>query len=104
MLQIYRQSKIIKPKTDIYNVTHLQAVKNHQAKNPEASKSSNLESVKKYQIKMETNFPPKLLSPLLQHKIATSFCKDTLPQAFEESRCAVCGTLVTPFDLVSSNV
>ena len=53
---------------------------------------------------METNFPPKLLSPLLQHKIATNFCKNTLPQAFEESRCAVCGTLVTPFDLVSSNV
>ena len=52
-----------------------------------------MESVKKYQKKLETNFPPKPLSSLLQHKIASNFYKDTSPQNFEESGCAVCGKL-----------
>ena len=42
---------------------------------------------------MKTNFPPKPLSAFLQHKIASNFCKDTSPKAFEESGCAVCGKL-----------
>ena len=52
-----------------------------------------MKSVKKYQKKIETNFPPKPLTSLLQHKIASTFCKDTSPQAFEEIGCAVCGKL-----------
>jgi len=79
---------------EVYKALNLQAVKNYQVKNSEAFKSSNLESVKKYQKKSETNFPPKPLSSLLQHKIASNFCKDTSPQAFEESGCAVCGKLI----------
>ena len=89
--------------SELYKAAHLQAIKNHQAKNPKAFKSSNLESVKKYQKKLETNFPPKPLSSLLQHKIASNFCKDTSPQAFEESGCAVCGklTLLTELQKLS---
>ena len=78
---------------DLYKATNLQAVKNYQVKNSDTFKISNLESVKKYQKKIETDFPPKPLSSLLQHKIASNFCKDTSPQAFEESGCAVCGKL-----------
>jgi len=78
---------------ELYKATHLQAVKNHQAKNPETSKIFNLKSVKKYQTKIETSFPPKPLSSLLQHKIASNFCKDTSPNAFEEGGCTVCGKL-----------
>ena len=52
-----------------------------------------MKSVKKYQKKKETDFPPNPLTSLLQHKIASNFCKDTSPQAFEESGCAVCGKL-----------
>jgi len=89
--------------SDIYNVTYLQAVKNHQAKNSETSKIFNLESVKKYQKKLETNFPPKPLSFFLQYKIASNFCKDTSPQAFEESGYTVCGklTLLTELQILS---
>ena len=75
----------------MYKALNLQAVKNYQAKNSEAFKSSHLESVKKCQKKSKTNFPPKPLSSLLQHKVASNFCKDTLPQAFEG--CAICGKL-----------
>ena len=48
-------------------------------------------------------FPPKPLSPFLQHRIATNFCKDTSPQAFEESGCAICGklTLLTELQKLS---
>jgi hypothetical protein len=75
----------------MYKITNLESVKN-QAKNPEMSKISNLKSVRKYQEK-ETNFLPKPLTSLLQHKIASNFCKDTSPETFEESGCAVCGKL-----------
>jgi len=78
---------------DLYNATNLKSVKKYQAKNPETSKISNLKSVKKYQKQIETNFPPKPLTSHLQHKIASNFCKDTSPQAFEESGCAICGKL-----------
>jgi hypothetical protein len=62
-----------------------------------------LELVKKYKKKLETNFPPKPVSSVLQYKIASNFCKDTSPQAFEESGCAICGklTLLTELQKLS---
>src|SRR6266567_8887681 len=90
-------------KAKIYKAAHLKSVKKNQAKNSETFKISNLESVKKYQKKIKTKFPPEPLSSLLQHKIASNFCKDTSPQAFEESGCAVCGklTLLTELQKLS---
>lgn len=76
-----------------YKTANLKLVKKYQTKNCKITKMSNLESVKKYQKKLKTNFPPKSLSSLLQHKIASNFCKNTSPQAFEKSGCAVCGKL-----------
>ena len=38
-------------------------------------------------------FPPSPPSPKLLHTIATGFCKATSPSKFEESGCAVCGSL-----------
>ena len=69
----------------------------HQQKNTEDYKERNLESVKKYQNKVQ--FPPEVLSKNLQHKIITGFGNDTSPAEFEESGCAICGKLTLIKDL-----
>ena len=68
-------------------------MKKYKSKNHDLYKATHLKSVKKNQKKIETIFSPKPLTSLLQHKITSNFCKDTSPQAFEESGCAVCGKL-----------
>ena len=76
-----------------YKTSNLQAVKTYQTKYSNKAKKANLESVHKYQKKKATAFPPLPPSKKLQHTIISNFCKDTSPNKFIESGCAICGKL-----------
>ena len=81
-----------------YKASNLNAVKKNQANNPDY-KTSNLNAVKKSQQKQSTIFPPIPPSESLQHTIISNFCKDTSPEQFMESGCAVCGRLTSLSEL-----
>jgi hypothetical protein len=57
-------------------------------------------SVHKYNKNRAVSFPPSPPSKKLQHAIISNFCKDTAPNMFTESGCAVCGKL-TPMNELS---
>ena len=49
-----------------------------------------IENKKAYNIKRKGKFPPTIPTEMRLHKIITGFCKDTHPNQFQESGCAVC--------------
>jgi hypothetical protein len=75
-----------------YKTSHFNAVKKSQVNDPDY-KISHLTAVKKSQKKQSTLFPPTSPSKKLQHTIISNFCKDTTPEQFVESGCAVCRKL-----------
>jgi hypothetical protein len=79
--------------------SNLEAFQTYKNTNPDKVKQSNLESVYKYRKKKAKEFPPSPPSQKLQHTIISNFCKDTAPNKFTESGCAVCGKLVVINDL-----
>ena len=81
-----------------YKTSHLNAVKKSQANNSNY-KTSHLNAVKKSQEKQSTLFPPLPPSEILQHTIISNFCKDTSPDQFIESGCAICGKLTSILEL-----
>ena len=80
-------------KTEIGKAKHIESVKKYQSSDCEKFKTSNLEAVKKYQAHTKSQFPPAPLSKSLQHQIVSEFCKDTVPNMFQEAGCTVCGKL-----------